>query len=339
MSKKMSAGRGKAGRLSLGAAVALVASAGMAVAADAPRTKRKMMPPPPVVEAPVETKLVDFAFGLRAASDYNFRGISQSDRGFSPQGYGELQLFDNFVYAGVAGYGVDLPTKPLAEIDLTAGIRPKLGPLTFDFGVIGYVYPDETQFIVDDVILTPRDTDFLEVAGKVSYTYMDSLTLGAGVFHTGDFLGSGANATYFNATAKYVIPDTHPAGRLRHLWRDRPLRARPRRCLSRRLRADRLHLLERRRVLHLEQLHARPALPRHRPEQGRVLHQHHRSERRLHRLRALQVVQRGVRRDPLGRPRRQPARHLRAGALTLLGFRIWAGRHLLPPRLFQCRFS
>ena len=213
MSKKMSAGRGKAGRLSLGAAVALVASAGMAVAADAPRTKRKMMPPPPVVEAPVETKLVDFAFGLRAASDYNFRGISQSDRGFSPQGYGELQLFDNFVYAGVAGYGVDLPTKPLMELDLTAGIRPKLGPLTFDFGVIGYVYPDETQFIVDDVILTPRDTDFLEVAGKVSYTYMDSLTLGAGVFHTGDFLGSGANATYFNATAKYVIPDTIlPAG-------------------------------------------------------------------------------------------------------------------------------
>ena len=65
MSKKMSAGRGKAGRLSLGVAVALVASAGMAVAADAPRTKRKMMPPPPVVEAPAETKLVDFAFGLR----------------------------------------------------------------------------------------------------------------------------------------------------------------------------------------------------------------------------------------------------------------------------------
>ena len=67
------------------------------------------------------------------------------------------------VYAGIAGYGVDLPTKPLMELDLTAGIRPKFGPLTFDFGVIGYVYPDEAQFIVDDVLLTPRDTDFLEV--------------------------------------------------------------------------------------------------------------------------------------------------------------------------------
>jgi uncharacterized protein (TIGR02001 family) len=216
MSKKMSAGRRKAGGLSLGVAVALVASAGMAGAADAPRKRQKVLAPAPVaVEAPAETKVVDFAFGLRAASDYNFRGISQSDRGFSPQGYGELQFFDNFLYAGVAGYGVDLPTKPLMELDLTAGIRPKFGPFTFDFGVIGYVYPDETQFFdpFTGGVLTPRDTDFLEVAGKVSYTWQDSLTLGAGIFHTGDFLGSGADATYFNATAKYVIPESIlPAG-------------------------------------------------------------------------------------------------------------------------------
>ena len=215
MSNFMRARRRRACGLSFGAAVALVASAGIAAAADAPRTKRKVAAPV-VVEAPAEeSKLVDFAFGLRAASDYNFRGISQSDRGFSPQGYGELQFFDNFLYAGVAGYGVDLPTKPLMELDLTAGIRPKLGPLTFDFGVIGYVYPDETQFFdpFTGGVLTPRDTDFLEVAGKVSYTWMESLALGAGVFHTQDFLGSGAEATYFNATAKYTIPDTIlPAG-------------------------------------------------------------------------------------------------------------------------------
>ncbi len=216
MSKFMSARRSRACGLSLGAAVALVASAGIAAAADAPRSKRKVVAAP-IVEAPApaESKPVDFIFGFRAASDYNFRGISQSDRGFSPQGYGEFQFFDNFLYAGVAGYGIDLPTKPLAEIDLTAGIRPKFGPLTFDFGVIGYVYPDETQFFdpFTGGVLTPRDTDFLEVAGKVSYTWQESLTFGAGVFHTQDFLGSGADATYFNATAKWTIPDTIlPAG-------------------------------------------------------------------------------------------------------------------------------
>jgi uncharacterized protein (TIGR02001 family) len=202
----------KARALSLGAAVALVASASLAGAADAPRTKRKVMPAP-VVEAAAESKPIDFIFGFRAASDYNFRGISQSDRGFSPQGYGELQLFDNLLYAGVAGYGVDLPTKPLAEIDITAGIRPKLGPFTFDFGVIRYVYPDETQFVVGGVPLTPRDTDFTEFAGRVSWTFQDALTLGSGVFATNDWLGSGASATYVNVTAKYAIPEgILPAG-------------------------------------------------------------------------------------------------------------------------------
>jgi uncharacterized protein (TIGR02001 family) len=213
MPNLLSASRGNVRGLSLGAAVALVASAGLAAAADAPRSKRKVMAAPVVeVPAPAESKPIEFIFGLRAASDYNFRGISQSDRGFSPQGYGEFQFYDNFLYAGVAGYGVDLPTKPLMELDLTAGIRPKLGPLTFDFGVIRYIYPDERQFVVGGP-LTPKDTDFTEFAGKVSWAATDAFTLGAGVFAANDWLGSGADATYINVTAKYVIPEgILPAG-------------------------------------------------------------------------------------------------------------------------------
>jgi uncharacterized protein (TIGR02001 family) len=212
MTKTWGTDRRKIGGLSLGAAVALVVSAGIAGAADAPRSKRRVVVAEPA-PAPVESKMIDFAFGFRAASDYNFRGISQSDRGFSPQGYGELQLFDNFFYAGVAGYGVDLPTKPLAEIDLTAGIRPKWGPLTFDFGVIGYVYPDETQFVVGGLPFTPKDTDFLEGAAKVSWAVNDAFTLGAGVFYTDDWLGTGSHGTYANVTAKYTIPEgILPAG-------------------------------------------------------------------------------------------------------------------------------
>jgi uncharacterized protein (TIGR02001 family) len=210
MTNLWSARRRKACNLSFGAAVALVASAGLAGAADLPTAKR--MPAP--VAAPVaESKLIDFAFGARIATDYNFRGISQSDRSWSPQAYGELQLFDNFLYAGVAAYRVDLPTDPAAEIDLTAGIRPKWGPLTFDFGVIGYIYPDERQFVVDGVPLTPRDTDFLEFAGRISWNIEDRFILGGGVFYTDDWLGTGAEGTYVNLTAKYNIPEgVLPAG-------------------------------------------------------------------------------------------------------------------------------
>lgn len=143
----------------------------------------KEIPP----EAQVDTsKVFGMALGVRLQSDYIFRGISQSNHEPSLQTYWEMQLVDNFLYAGFATYKTDLPTRPTIEQDLTAGIRPKLGPLPFDLGVIFYNYPNERRlFGPDRTILTPANTDFLVFAGKVSYTYQDALTLGANVFHEG----------------------------------------------------------------------------------------------------------------------------------------------------------
>lgn len=163
--------------------------------------------PSPAPAAVPVSNAVDFAFGARFQSDYNFRGISQSDRGPSPQAYGEVQLVDKLFYAGIAGYGVDLPTKPWAEIDLTAGIRPMIGPVTLDFGVIHYVYPGERRLEdLAGVIYTPADTDFTELAAKASWSVSERFMLGAGVFHAWDWLGSGAPGTYANVTAKYTLP-------------------------------------------------------------------------------------------------------------------------------------
>ena len=78
----------------------------------------------PAPKAPVP---IDLTFGARIQSDYNFRGISQSNHKPSPQSYGELQLFDNFLYFGLNYYRTDLPTKPQAEIDLAGGVRPNGG--------------------------------------------------------------------------------------------------------------------------------------------------------------------------------------------------------------------
>src|SRR5919199_2181544 len=82
----------------LTAATAVLAS----VAANAADLGEKQLPP----AAAAASTPIDFAFGARVQTDYNFRGISQSDRRPSASGYGELQLFDNFVYAGVAAYAV-----------------------------------------------------------------------------------------------------------------------------------------------------------------------------------------------------------------------------------------
>lgn len=201
--------RTKADRISGATALgALLVLGGLTQGAAAADLSARKQLPPEVTPAAASTP-VEFVFGARLQSDYNFRGISQSDKQVSPQAYGELQLFDNFLYGGVAAYRVDLPTRPAAEIDLTAGIRPKFGPFTFDLGVIYYYYPDERRLFdpTFTTFFTPANTDYLEIAGKVAYTYQDALTLGAGVFHAYDWLGSGAPATYISGTAKYVVPE------------------------------------------------------------------------------------------------------------------------------------
>jgi uncharacterized protein (TIGR02001 family) len=161
---------------------------------------------PSEAAAPATGNPFDIAFGAKALTDYNFRGISQSDRGPAAQGYAELQALDNLLYVGTFMSTVDLPTRPDAEVDLTFGVRPKLGPITFDVGGIAYVYPDERQLVVGGAGLTPRDTDFFEVAGRASYTFAEVFTLGANVFHTRDWLGTGADGTYVSGTAKWTTP-------------------------------------------------------------------------------------------------------------------------------------
>jgi len=198
--------------------IGALACAAPALAADLPRTAA---PVAPVVVTPPAT-VFDVAFGAKLQSDYNFRGISQTDRKPGVAGYVEVQGFDNFVYAGIAGYSVDLATKPDAEIDLTVGIRPKFGPVTFDFGLIRYWYPGERQYIDPaGVIFTPRNTDFTELAAKALYNFDDKVLIGANAFHTWDWLGSGAPGTYASLTAKWNLPFLEGlavSGELGHYW-------------------------------------------------------------------------------------------------------------------------
>lgn len=185
-----------------GAALSLAMLAGAAQASDLP--SKKAPPPAPV---PPSITWIDAAVSIKGVTDYNFRGISQTDRKPGVQGSVELQFYDNLFYLGVFGANVDLATSPPAEIDFYGGIRPKFGPVSFDFGVIQYYYPDEKRFVDSlGVIWTPKNTDFTELVGKVSYNWEDKLTVGANVFHAWDWLGTGASGTYGAVTAKYNLP-------------------------------------------------------------------------------------------------------------------------------------
>ncbi len=204
--------------LGLGVSAALAAGAH---ASDLP--SKKGAPPAPVVPA---ITWFDIAVNIKGQTDYNFRCISQTDRKPGIGGGAELQVYNNLFYVGVYGSSVDLATRPDAEIDFYGGIRPKFGDLAFDLGVMQYYYPSEKQLIDGGgSYWTPKNTDFTEVYGKVSYTFAGSLTVGANVFYAWDWLGTGADATYGSVTAKYALPfleGLSVSGEFGHYWIGKP---------------------------------------------------------------------------------------------------------------------
>lgn len=180
-----------------GAGAALALMAGTAFAADVP--VKAYYKAPPAVVAPVW----DVAVGAWVASDYNFRGVSQSNRHASAGAYFELQLNTGIgqIYTGVAGNAINLNTG--TEMDFYAGIRNTWGKFGLDVGYWYYWYPKEQPAF---------DTDFWEIYAKASYAVTDAFTLGASIYYTPDLLhlghlaGSDVSGVYVEATAKYVLP-------------------------------------------------------------------------------------------------------------------------------------
>jgi uncharacterized protein (TIGR02001 family) len=212
--------------------VAALAVAAPAFAADVPVKAKKAAP---VVAA---TPAWDIAFGGVVMSDYNFRGISQSNRGVSGGAYFEPQFNTSIgqIYLGIAAWGVNWPsnaaygfTDPNAEVDLYGGWRNTWGAFSLDLGAIYYWYPKE-QFNG-----VTAQSDFYEIYAKAGYAITSDLSVGANIFYTPDLLhysttfaglgfASDASATYGSLTAKYVLPisvnglGAFISGELGHWW-------------------------------------------------------------------------------------------------------------------------
>ena len=129
---------------------------------------------------------LDLSFNVGAATDYVWRGVSQTDE--SPQIYGGVDATVGMVYAGTWLSNVDFGTGNDTdfELDLYAGIRPQLGPVALDLGIQYYGYINAP---------TGSDQDFVEfkLAGSVP---VGPATVGAAVFWSDNFYGCTGNATY-----------------------------------------------------------------------------------------------------------------------------------------------
>ena len=108
-----------------------------AVVTGAPALAADLKPVYKAAPAPVAFNPWDVAIGGGLMTDYNFRGIRQSDRTAAVTAYFEGRFNptkDMQWYAGAVGYSVKLATDPAAEIDLYGGARFTFDKFTLDLG-------------------------------------------------------------------------------------------------------------------------------------------------------------------------------------------------------------
>src|SRR4029079_4220586 len=206
-------------KLTIAAVAAFALAAGSASAADLV-TKAKP------VAAPPDPPAWDLAFGSAIASDYLFRGVTQSNHKPSVAAYFEPRYNinkDNQLYVGLGGASIDFPNRAAGEVDFYGGWRPTVGPVAFDFGVWYYYYPGGQCFnaIVPGCSankfaggcvpinlpngnVIKKDLSFVEAYAKVNYTVNENIVLGAYAYYSPSVLNSGADGVFFGGTAKYT---------------------------------------------------------------------------------------------------------------------------------------
>jgi uncharacterized protein (TIGR02001 family) len=197
-------------------ATAMVAAAFSATAASAADLKMATKAPPaPVVESPW-----DIAFGAWVASDYNFRGVTQSAHQPAVGVYFEPRYNINKdlqLYVGMGGESIDFPNHAAAEIDFYGGIRPTFGKLALDFGAWYYWYPGGTCFNSTVAVgcnaslpngnVIKGDVSFLELYAKATFNVTDAFSIGGSFYWSPSVLNSGADGEYIAGFAKYVFPN------------------------------------------------------------------------------------------------------------------------------------
>jgi len=196
-----------------------------AFAADMP-TKAPPAPPPP-------PSLWDVVVTAALMSDYNFRGITQSNHKPSTQAGFEWRY--NFTpsfqgYAGVSGESIDFPNNAAAEIDGYFGVRPTFDKLALDFGFWEYWYPGgncystnvgagtcdrnwggitgtpPTELWPTGGNVTKANDSFWEVYAKGTYTINDQWSAGVQEWYSPSVVNTGAWGWFSTGNLTFTAP-------------------------------------------------------------------------------------------------------------------------------------
>ncbi len=153
----------------------------------------------------------EFSANVAITSDYIFRGMSQTDE--NPAIQGGFDMTWGLFYAGVWASSLDFGDavngcgQPAGtsgdcanlEVDLYAGITPKLGPVELDLGLIYYAYPGAKD-------LPTAELDYIEIKGGASIKPTDNLKLGTTVFYSPEFTGETGEVWTVEGNAEVSLP-------------------------------------------------------------------------------------------------------------------------------------
>ena len=152
------------------------------------------------------------------ASDYLFRGISQTRNNWAYQGTLDVQ-HGSGVYVGAFLTNAKFLASPWnatrQELDLLAGYRFDIGPVALDIGYIGYFYPGQ------DKAPGGQLNEYHEFALKASYT-IEPVKVMAGFYYSPNFFGRSGDGFYLEGGADVTLPYEFTASaRLGYQWIER----------------------------------------------------------------------------------------------------------------------
>lgn len=119
------------------------------------------------------------------STDYIWRGQSQSNNQASA--FAGVDIGTDLIYLGAWAGQVKFDSADL-ETDLYAGVKPAIGPVTFDLGALAYMYP--------------QDTSLNTYEGKLgaTYNFTNGITAGLAAYYTPNVGKDGPKNTYTELT-------------------------------------------------------------------------------------------------------------------------------------------